>query len=94
MPRERSKAMSHSTRRMCRSWSCVVRYRRGCAHHRIGGILGLGEGHHLTDVGLAGQEHHQAVDARGDAAVGRRAIFKSLQHVTKLLLGHPPRPGR
>jgi len=60
---------------------------RWCANHGVGSTLGLGKGYHLPDVGLASQEHHQAIDARGDAAVGWRAEFKRLEHVAKLLFG-------
>ena len=61
--------------------------RRGRPGHQIGGALALGEGNHLPDVGLAGQQHHQTVNARRDAAVRRRAVLKRLQHVPELLFG-------
>src|SRR5215213_957977 len=46
----------------------------GCVHHLVTGGLGLGEGHHLTDVRLVCQEHDQPVDPWRDPTVWRRAV--------------------
>src|SRR3712207_6937912 len=46
----------------------------GGVHHLIAGGLRLGERHHLTDVRLVREEHHQAVHPRCDPTVGGRAV--------------------
>src|SRR6516165_11857515 len=50
------------------------------AHHQILGALIHGEQHDLAQVLLAGQKHHDAVDSRCYAAMGRRAERKRAQH--------------
>src|SRR5690606_16395869 len=40
-----------------------------------------GEQNHLADVGLVGQEHHQAVDSDSEATGGGHPVFQSLQEV-------------
>ena len=48
--------------------------------------LRLREGDDLADVGLADEDGEQAVDARADAGVRRRAVLERLQHVAELAL--------
>src|SRR3990172_10588232 len=50
---------------------------------RIGGVLGLGESDHLTDVRLAGEHGHQPVYAGADPRVRRSAVLERLQHVAE-----------
>ena len=54
------------------------------AHHQILGLLGLGEGDDLADGRFVGQNHGDAVDARGDTTVGRRTKLKGFEHMPKL----------
>src|SRR5215213_2190151 len=46
----------------------------GGVHHLVAGGLRLREGHHLADVWLVREEHHQAIDAWGDPTVWRCAV--------------------
>src|SRR3546814_9848152 len=55
----------------------------GRAGHGVDARLGLREGDDLADVLLAGEDGHQAVDAEGEAAVGRRAV-RSEEHTSEL----------
>jgi gas vesicle protein len=55
--------------------------------HRIRARLGLRERDHLADRVLAGQQHHDAVEARRDPAVGRDAVAEPAQQEPELLLG-------
>ncbi len=61
--------------------------RGGRTGHNIPRHLVLGEGDHLADVGLASQDHAQAVDPGCNPAVGRRAVLERFQHVPKTLAG-------
>ncbi len=56
------------------------------AHHQVLGALVHREQHHLAQVFLAGEQHDDAVDARRDAAVRRRAERKRVQHAAELSL--------
>ncbi len=58
--------------------------------HQVGSLRGLGERDHIADTRLVGQDRDESIDARSDPAVGRRAVFKCLQHMTKLLLDLVP----
>src|SRR5690242_9383766 len=49
-------------------------------HHQILGLLVHREEDDLADVRLAGEQHDDAVDAGGGAAVRRRAIFEGADH--------------
>src|SRR5205085_11524817 len=51
----------------------------GGAGEGVGARLGLGEGDDLTDVVLAGQDGGQAVDAEGEAGVGRGAVAEGVE---------------
>ena len=53
---------------------------------RAGGLLGFGEGDHVADGAGSGEQHHQAVEAEGNAAVRGRAEFKSAEQEAELLL--------
>src|SRR5208337_1713874 len=52
--------------------------------HRIHREAVFGEGDHFLDGGLAGHEHDQAVEAGGDAAVGRGAVLEGLGEEAEL----------
>ena len=52
--------------------------RRGIKQY-INSVLVLGEGNHLPNSPLSGQDHDNAVNASGDAAVRRCAIVKGLK---------------
>ncbi len=53
---------------------------------RAGGLLGLGEGDHVADGAGPGEHHHQAVEAKGNAAVRGRAEFQGAEEEAELLL--------
>src|SRR3546814_8310324 len=59
----------------------------GRAGHGVDARLGLREGDDLADVLLAGEDGHQAVDAEGEAAVGRRAVAERLEEEPEAALG-------
>ena len=62
--------------------------RRGGAEHQVGAAAGLGEGLHLADVVLVGQQSDPAVDAQRDAAVRRGAVLERVEDRAELgLLG-------
>src|SRR6476619_5453227 len=50
------------------------------AHHQILGVAVEREGDGLADVRLVREEHHDAVDTRGDTAVRRGAEAERAQH--------------
>ena len=50
-------------------------FRRRIRHHIASGLV-LGEGDHFADVRFVRQQHDQAVDAGGHAAVRRRAVLE------------------
>ena len=56
------------------------------AGERIGARLGLREGDDLADVLLAGEQRHQAVDAEGEAGVGRGAVAEGVEQEAELAL--------
>src|SRR3989338_374114 len=56
------------------------------AHHDIPRIAGLREGDHLAGVGPSRGQHADAVNSGGESAVGRCAVFESLEHVPKSLI--------
>jgi subtilase family serine protease len=47
--------------------------------HEVDGLGGFGEGDDLAQAGCAGQQHDDAVQAEGNAAVGRGAVFESFE---------------
>src|SRR5690349_17036145 len=57
--------------------------RRWGVAHQVGAARGLGERDHIANRRLAGQEHHQAVQAEGDAAVGRGAVLQRVEQETE-----------
>ena len=63
----------------------VVHRRRGAAH-QVGAALGLGEGDHVADVGDAAEDHHQPVQAQGDAAVRRGAVLQGVEEEAEFQL--------
>src|SRR3954452_8592329 len=62
----------------------------GSAGEGVGARLGLGEGDDLADVLLAGEEGGEAVDAEGEAGVGRCAVAEGLEQEPELELGLLP----
>ena len=56
------------------------------AHHWISAVTSFWKSHHFTDIWLTGQDHHHAIDTGSKSPMGRRPVFKSLQHMTKFLL--------
>ena len=64
---------------MFSSFELLLGDRARRVHHLVAGGLGLGEGHHLSDVRLVGEEHDQAVDPWRDPAVRRRAVAEGGQ---------------
>jgi hypothetical protein len=60
------------------------RFRRGVGQ-QAGRTLGLGESDDVANGGLAAEQHHQAVEAEGNAPVGRSTGFQGVQQETELL---------
>ncbi len=58
-----------------------VRWRPG---EETAGLLGFGEGNGVADRFLASQEHHHAIQAKGDAAVGRGSHVDPHRNCNKL----------
>ena len=56
----------------------------GGVHHQVLGVLVHGEGDDLTDALLAGQQHHQTVNAGGSACVGGSAVGEGVVHGREL----------
>ena len=56
--------------------------------HQVAARLGLGEGHHLADVGLLGEERRPAVDPERDPAVRRGPELERVEDGPELL-AHP-----
>ena len=56
------------------------------AGHQTAGLLGLGEGDGVADGFLAGQQHHHAIHAEGQAAVGRSTHIQRVHEEAELLL--------
>src|SRR5687768_16854517 len=48
--------------------------------------LGLGEGDYVADRVSARHQHGEAVDAKGDAAMRRRAVLERLEQEAELVL--------
>jgi hypothetical protein len=62
----------------------LLRLLPGGVHHQVLGGLVHGEGDGLADVLLAGEEHDDAVEAGGDAAVGGRVELEGVDHAAEL----------
>src|SRR5271166_1137478 len=62
--------------------------RRRRAHHQILGPLVHREQHDFAKILLARQQHDDAVDARGDAAVRRRPALEGAVHAAEFLQKH------
>ena len=60
--------------------------RRRVAHHVAAGIV-LGECDAVADAVEAGKEADPAVEAVGEATVGRRAVFEGVHQEAELFLG-------
>ena len=54
--------------------------------HQVGSLGRLGERDAIADIGQPGVEHHQAVDAQGDAAMRRCAVAEGAQKEAELFL--------
>ncbi len=51
----------------------------GRVGHEVDGFGGFGEGDDFAQAGRAGEQHDDAVEAEGDAAVRRRAVFERVE---------------
>ena len=60
--------------------------RGGRVDHEVDGFGGLGEGDDFAEAGSAGEDHDQAVEAEGDAAVGRSAVLQGFEEEAEALL--------
>ncbi len=58
----------------------------GGVDHEVDGLGGLGEGDDFAEAGGAGEDHDDAVEAQGDAAVGWGAVFEGVQEKTEALV--------
>ena len=73
------------TRRIPRSRSCSSRTGEGEPVMRSVRARRLREGDDLAERRLPGQDHDHAVEAEGDAAVGRRAVLEGLEEEAEAL---------
>ena len=64
----------------------LVRYLGRGIEHLVHRALVLGEGDNLPDSLRPSEDHHQPIDPRGDAAVGRSTVFESLKKVSETRL--------
>ena len=75
-----------------RSPNLLVADGRGRAAHQVGRAGRLGERDHVPDGRFPGQDHDDAVEAEGDAAVGRSPVLEGLEEeaeaLLRLLFGH------
>ena len=69
---------------MWSSRNCFGDDGRGRAHHQVFGALVHREEHDLAQILLARQQHDDAVDARRDAAMRRRAALEGAVHAAEL----------
>ena len=67
------------------SLSCFCFTGAGAPGEQTGPFLRLGEGDHVPYALEAEQHHQYAVEAKGDAPVGRRAHFERLEEKAELL---------
>ena len=73
---------------MCSSRSCFGVAGDGAPISSILGALVHREQRDLAQIFLAGEQHHDAVDARRDAAVRRRAVVEGAIHAAEFLDQH------
>ncbi len=59
----------------------------GGVDHEVDGLGGLGEGDDFAEGGCAGEDHDDAVEAEGDAAVGRGAVLEGVEEEAEAGLG-------
>ena len=59
----------------------------GRVDHEVDGLGGLGEGDDFAEAGGAGEDHDDAVEAEGDAAVWRRAVLERVEEEAEARLG-------
>src|SRR5436309_13148201 len=62
------------------------RYFGGGAHHQVLGALIHWEQHHLTQVLLAGEQHHDAIDTGSNATMRWSPERERPQHAAEFLL--------
>ena len=59
----------------------------GGVDHEVDGLGGFWEGDDFAEAGCAGEEHDDAVEAEGDAAVGRGAVLEGVKEEAETGLG-------
>ena len=67
--------------RSCGGW------RGGGVDHEVDSAGGLGEGDDLAQAGGAGQDHDDAVQAEGDAAVRWRSVLEGVEEEAETFVG-------
>ena len=72
---------------MWSSLSCCSVTVGGRVGHEVDGLGGLWEGNHFAQAGRAGQQHDDAIEAEGDAAVRRRAVLERVEEEAEALAG-------
>ncbi len=65
----------------------LVADRGGGVDHEVDGLGGLGEGDDFAEAGCAGEDHDDAVEAEGDAAVRGRAVLEGVEEEAEAGLG-------
>jgi len=55
----------------------------GGVGHEVLALLGFGEGDDVADAWFLGKNADEAVEAEGDASVGRGTVFESFEHVAE-----------
>lgn len=65
----------------------VSRFTGGLGHEVLA-FLGFGEGDDVADAVFFGENTDEAVEAEGDASVGRGTVFEGFEHVAKAGFHH------
>ena len=63
----------------------LIAYGGGGVYHQIDGFGGFGEGYDFAEAACAGEDHDDAVEAEGDAAVRGRAVLESVEEEAEAL---------
>ena len=65
----------------------LVAYGGGGVDHEVDGLGRLGEGDDFAERGCAGEDHHDAVEAEGDAAVRGGAVLECVEEEAEAGVG-------
>ena len=84
---ERIDAMRLASRRNAdvELFKLLLGYRGGGVGHEVDGFGGFGEGDDFAQAGCAGEQHDDAVEAEGDAAVRGSSVFERVEEEAETL---------